>query len=338
MSKSSMRDVARHAGVSVATVSHVINNTRFVAPDTRARVLESIRQLDYSPDAMARSFKTGRKNLVGFIVPDIANEFFSTIIEEAESVIAKKNMRLIVVNTKETKQREVDHLHALSSGIVDGLIVASTMESYGEFAKTLSTPLPMVFIDRSLQGCPCDTITISNYDSIYAGMETLIREGHTRIGYIAGLMRLSTTAERLAAYRDAMEDYRLPVEEGFVQYGDSMSRSAVPHVARLLELGCTAVVVGNNVMADDVLYYLNEHDVKIGHGFSMIGYDDTDKANYNMRRMHMVRQPAKELGRTAGKQILERIECPEGPVKNIVLHADFVPRRSPLLAGSTAGY
>lgn len=320
-------DVASQAGVSAATVSHVINNTRFVTPATREKVLTAIKALDYSPDAMARSFKTGRKNLIGFIAPDIANEFFSTIIEEVESVIAKKNIRLIVVNTKETEQREADHLHALSSGIVDGLIVASTMESYEEFSRTLSAPLPMVFIDRYLSDCPCDIITISNYDSIYTGVETLIREGHTRIGYITGLMRLSTTEERLSAYRDAMRANHLPVENGFVQHGDSMSCSAVPHVARLLELGCTAVVVGNNVMADDVLYYLNEHDIKIGQGFSMIGYDDTDRANYNMRRMHMVRQPAKELGRTAARQILERIEFPDAPAKNITLQAEFIPRR-----------
>ena len=85
-------------------------------------------------------------------------------------------------------------------------------------------------------------------------------------------------------------------------------------------------------MADDVLYYLNEHDIKIGHGFSMIGYDDTDHTNYNLRRMHMVRQPAKDLGRLAGQQILERMEFPDRPIKNIVLQASFVPRRQSQLS------
>lgn len=164
-----MRDVARHAGVSVATVSHVINNTRFVSPDTKARVLKSIQELDYSPDATARSFKTGRRNLIGFVVPDIANSFFATIIEESESVIARKGFRLIVVNTKETKQREADHLRALTSGVVDGLIVASTMENYLEFSQNISSSLPIVFIDRSLEGSLCDTIMIQNYNAVYRG-------------------------------------------------------------------------------------------------------------------------------------------------------------------------
>ena len=191
------------------------------------------------------------------------------------------------------------------------------MENYTEFAQNISSPLPIVFIDRSLEGSLCDTIMIQNYNAVYRGVESLIQEGHTKIGYISGLPRLSTTIERLSAYRDAMKNYGLPIEDGFVQRGDSMSRSAVPHLAHLLELGCTAVVVGNNVMADDVLYYLNEHDIKIGRGFSIIGYDDTDHTNYNMRRMHMVRQPAKDLGRLAGQQILERMEFPDRPIKTL---------------------
>ena len=327
MPKASMRDVARHAGVSVATVSHVINETRFVAPETRQRVLDSIKTLRYIPDTMARSFKTGHKNLVGFIVPDIANVFFSTIIEEVENVLANKNMRLVVVNTKETRHRERGHLQVLTSGMVDGLIVASTMESYEEFSKNLPAPLPMVFIDRLLPGCGCDTITISNYAAVYAGVEQLIREGHTRIGFISGLMRLSTSVERLTAYRDAMADYHLPVEEDFVQHGDSMSNSAAPPLTRLLGLGCTAAVVGNNIMVDDVLFYLSEHEIHLGRDFAIMGwYDDTDHLAYNQRRMHLVRQPSKELGRVAGNRVLERIANPELPVQNIVLQAEFIPK------------
>ncbi|SDM63033.1 LacI family DNA-binding transcriptional regulator [Acetanaerobacterium elongatum] len=328
MPKANMRDVAKYANVSVATVSHVINNTRFVAEETRQRVLASIVELGYSPDAMARIFKTGRKNLIGFIVPDIANEFFSTIIEEVEGVIGKENFKLIVSNTKETKSREAENIRVLASGIVDGLIIASTMESYHELEKLIPEGLPMVFIDRALPDCPCDTITISNYQSVYQGVEALILEGHSKIGYITGLPRLSTTAERLSAYRDAMEAYHLPVEEGFVQTGDSMSKSAVLHVDALIGIGCTALVVSNNVMADDVLYYLNEKDIKIGRDIAILGYNDGDRVNYNMRRMHMVRQPTVALGRTAGQQILDRIANVNLPVRHTMLQSTFVKREN----------
>ncbi|WP_250230287.1 LacI family DNA-binding transcriptional regulator [Anaeropeptidivorans aminofermentans] len=328
MSKANMRDVAEHAKVSVATVSHVINNTRFVADETKKRVLKSIEELDYIPDAMARIFKTGKKNLIGFVVPDIANAFFATIIEEIENVISTQNYRLIVVNTKETESREAEHIRALSSGIVDGLIIASTMKDFDQIKSALSTDIPLVFIDRELPGCNCDTITISNYDSIFQGIQTLVMSGHTKIGYIAGLMRLSTTEERLSAYKDAMKHFGLPLEENFIQYGDSMSQSAIPSLLKLLDMKCTAVIASNNVMSDDVIYYLSDKDIKIGKDLEIIGYNDTGHENYQMRKVHMVSQPVKEMGRLAGKQILKRICLLEDSPKNIILQSAFVPRNN----------
>lgn len=323
-----MRDVAEHANVSVATVSHVINNTRFVSDETKKRVLKSIEELDYIPDAMARIFKTGKKNLIGFIVPDIANAFFATIIEEIENVISKQNYRLIVVNTKETESREAEHIRALSSGIVDGLIIASTMKDFGQIKAALSTDIPLVCIDRELPGCTCDTITVSNYDSIFQGIQTLVAAGHKKIGYIAGLMHLSTTVERLSAYKDAMKHFSLSLEENCIQYGDSMSQSAIPSLLKLLDMECTAVIASNNVMSDDVIYYLSDKDIKIGNDLEIIGYNDTGHENYQMRKVHMVSQPVKEMGRLAGKQILKRVCMLDDAPKNIILQSAFVPRNN----------
>ena len=128
MANASMRDVAAKAGVSVATVSHVINNTRFVADSTREKVQAAIQELNYNPDTMARIFKTGRTNLVGFVVPNISDPFFATLIEEVESVLSRQNYRLIVTNSHEDEQREIENLRFLSNGLVDGIIVASAAE------------------------------------------------------------------------------------------------------------------------------------------------------------------------------------------------------------------
>ena len=119
MAKARISDVARLAGVSTATVSHVINNTRFVSEATRKRVLQSIAELDYSPNEMARILKTGKKKLIGFIVPDISNEYFSALIEEVERTVASQSYKLIVTNTRENEQNELDSIRALTSGMVD---------------------------------------------------------------------------------------------------------------------------------------------------------------------------------------------------------------------------
>ncbi len=321
LARSSMKEVAAMAGVSVATVSHVINDTRFVSEETRKKVMDSIKKLDYSPDQMARIFKTGRRNLIGFIAPDISNIFFARIIEEVESTIGHKGYRLIVSNTKETQEREMESIKILANGIVDGLIIASTMSSYHQLEPLLSNDLPCVFIDRALLDCPNDIITISNYRAVFIATETLINAGHRRIGYIAGLSRLSTTTERLQAYQDAMETYHLPVEDSFVCMGNSMRNGAGEFVEKLITAGCTAMIVSNNAMADDVLFFLAEHNLK--NKIALVGYNDSGYQSYGMRSIYTVCQPAADLGRAAGAQIMERIAKPDMQTREIILQATF---------------
>lgn len=325
--KTSMRDVAEHAGVSIATVSHVLNKTRFVSPDTEQRVLDSIDTLDYYPDPTARSFKTGKRNLTGIIVPDISNRFWALIIEVVENILAENGTRLIIVNTKENEQRELDNVRLLAGGLVDGLIIASTLGSFDALKSAVPTDFPMVFIDRTLPDCICDTIVISNYNAMYQGVSGLIDAGHTRIGYIAGLMHLSTTAERLEAYHQAMADHQLIVSNEFVQMGDSMSNSAVQPLHTLLECGCTALVVSNNVMADDVLFYLAERNIKLGSDIEILGYNEDGRQDYNLRRMNLIVQPCRELGELAAQQILERIAGLDAPPRNTALHSTLLVRK-----------
>lgn len=326
--KANMRDVAAHAGVSVATVSHVLNHTRFVAEETRDRVMDSVRVLGYVPDPTARSFKTGRRNLAGFIVPDIANPFWSTIIEAIETVLAEAGIHLLILNTKETQEREADGLRMLGSGMVDGLIVASTMDNFQQIRQLVPADLPMVFVDRTLPGCTCDTITISSHRAVFDGVSHMIRRGHSRVGYITGLPRLSTTAERLNAYLEAMNAAHLPVDEGFIQRGDSMSRSAVGLVQNILKAGCTALVVSNNVMASDVLFYLAEQDIKVGRDIDLLGYDEDTHQDYNLRRMDLISQPCAELGQIAAAQLLERISTPDLPQRSTILRSSLLHKIS----------
>ena len=216
MNRVGIQDVARHAGVSTATVSYIINNKKSVSAETRKRVERSIKELGYKPNAIAQSFKTGKKNLIAFIVPDIANNFFSTLIEEIEGVLASRHYKLMILNTKETKIREIESINAVSSGIVDGIILASTMDSYSEIKSILPQSIPTILIDRELKDCPADSITVNCHDAVCKGVEDLIGKGHRKIGYITGLMHISTTVERLDAYKETMQQHGLcdPAQAG----------------------------------------------------------------------------------------------------------------------------
>ena len=327
MDKSGIRDVAKRAGVSIATVSHVLNNTRFVTEDTRHKVLEAIEALDYHPNAIARSLKTRRYNLIAFVVPDIANAFFATLIEEVENIIAEKGYRLIVVNTKETQSREIENLRALANGIVDGFIIASTLSSYADIEKVVPPDVPKVFIDRILPRCPCDTITVTNYEAMFKGVSHLIRMGHRNIGYITGIPRISTTSERLKAYRAAMEASHLPTE-GLIRIGDSMSTCVSTNLDALLEAHCTALVVSNNVMATEAMLQLLDRGLRASKDIDLLGYKDSEQAQYGLQHMHLIVQPTIDLARAAGRQIIERIESPDLPVRQTVIQAVFSPRNA----------
>lgn len=325
MAKVSIRDVARHAGVSTATVSHVINNTRFVKDETRLLVQKSIEELHYSPDATARSFKTGKKNLIAFIVPDISNAFFATLIEEVETVISREGFKLLVINTKETKTREADNLKLLSSGIVDGFILASTMESCSEISGLVPANIPVILVDRDLPGSPYDSVTVANYQSVYKSVEYLLQKGHSKIGFMTGLPRLSTTKERLEAYRDAMEKHQL-FSDDLVCAGTSMTALVAENLDKLLSRGCTALVISNNIMAIEAMMILNQRGIR--DTIELVGYKDSEQAQYGLQHMSLIHQPVVDLGRAAGKQLLERLAHPDLPVQKLLLHADFIPQES----------
>lgn len=327
MSKVSMRDVAKRAGVSVATVSHVLNNTRFVSDETRERVMESIRALDYSIDAAARSFKTGKRYIIGFIVPDIANPFFATLIEEVENVLDTAGYKLIVINTKETPERELDNIRALANGSVDGFIVASTLSTAEELESVVPEDMPVVLIDRRLEGFPSDTIVTDNYRAMTKGVEHLIRAGHTRIGFITGIERISTTEERLAGYEKAMAGHNLSTE-GLIRKGNSMSDCVAQELPVLLDRECTAIVVGNNVMAAEAMCMLLDRGILPGRGIEILGYKDHEMAQYGLQHMNIIAQPTVAMGRVAGRRMLKRLKDPDAPGEVIVIPSAFIPHRS----------
>lgn len=326
MSTTNMRDVAKHAGVSIATVSHVINNTRYVKEETRKKVMESIKALDYSPNALARSFKTGRRNLIAFIVPDIASPFFSTMIEEVEAVITPKGYHLLICNTKERRDQEADTLRILANGMVDGFIIASTFASYDPISKMLPTNTPIVFVDRSLENCPCDTLLIDNYQAIRTGTDLLIRQGHSRIAFISGTFDLSTTCERKTAYEDAMTAHGLSTE-GLIYLANPLNRYFSENLASILQNDITAILAPNAAITTEVLALLVEFGYVPGKDIELIGYKESDQPQYIAPNIHLVSQPSEALGRAAGQQILERLDHPDMSVRRTILTATFTPHK-----------
>lgn len=323
---SSIKDVARMAGVSVATVSHVINETRFVTDATRAKVLWAIDELQYSTNILARKFKTGSRDTVGFVVPDIVNGYFATLIEQVEEVLQARGFRLIVCNTREDVARELDTLRMLSSGVVDGLVVASTLDDYQQMDHVLPQDFPVVLVDRTLKNAPVDTISTDNSGAIHDGVTALIERGHHRIGFMASVRHLSTTAERVQAYRAALEEHSIPWDEHLIRYSESLTDPVKASADVLLELGCTAIVASNNMLTGRLVAALHTGNW-LPREIKILGYRDPVHFGFFGDEAEWLEEPIGEMGRLAGEAIVRRMSDPSVERLATVLKASFVAQR-----------
>ena len=329
--KVTISDVARLAGVSTATVSHTINNTRYVSEETKEKVYQAIAELGYTPDASARSFRTGKKRTIGFIVPDISNKFFGTMIEAVENYLSAHGYHLIIANTKEDAAREETNIRLLSAGLVDGLLVASTMEEFEQFDRLIPAGFPVVLVDRTFEAKKYSSLCVSNFQPIYRSVCRLAAKGAKRIGIVGGLPRLSSTKERISAYQQAVADCGLPQDEALIRYGDSMENSVQACLDALLAEKCDAIVVCQGLMASETVIYLHQKGIKLAEDIDLVSLVDYDSNFYELysRRMDCIVQPVEELGTAAGEQILSRVENPEAPVFEKVLTSAYRPYDTP---------
>lgn len=328
--KVTISDVARLAGVSTATVSHTINNTRYVSTETKDKVYRAIAELGYTPDASARSFRTGKKKTVGFIVPDISNKYFATMIEVVENYLSARGYHLIIANTKESMEREETNIRLLTAGLVDGLLVASTMDDFQRFDELIPSGFPVVLADRTFPVKKYASVTVSNFQPIYRAVSRLAGKGCRRVGLIAGLERLSSSQDRVSAYREAVADFGLEQSEDLIRYNDLKEDCALRCLDHLVvDQECDALLVCQGAMATTAFSCLNITGK--AKDLELVGFVDYDAGFYDPYYVGADRivQPVEALAEAAGEQILQRIEEPDAPVFEKILTSDYKPFQEP---------
>lgn len=310
--KSTIRDVALHAGVSTATVSHVLNGTRFVKSDTRERVLQSIQELNYNPNITARVLKTGKKMLIGFVVPNIRDDFFSTIIEECEQVLSEQDFRLLIMNTHEDPQREKACLNYLSSGAVDGILLASTMKKYKCVEDVLHGSLPVVCLDRYPVGCTSDIVRVNTDDALEQGLLQCIERGCKKIAFFDVHAYISTSVERRVLYQAVMEEHGL--EPHLFPLADITNQTFDTYLNEIVQQGYDAVVAPNNYTTIGTLNYMLANHLTVGKDIQLLAFQDTIKPYVLLHNAYVVKQPTQRMGREAARLMLKRLSDPDMPV------------------------
>lgn len=318
-----IKEVAAKAGVSSATVSHVINGTRYVSEETTERVMGAIKELSYVPNAAGRSFKMGKRCTIGFIIPNIANSFFSTIIEEIETVIGQKGYSLLLSNTKESKERELNAIRTLSSGMVDGLIIASTHQDYKDIAAVIPENFPVICVDRILENNLTDSVFISSQNAIYEAVKKLLESGHKKLGFIAQNNLRSPNIERLGSFKKAIETLGVSEDRIRIEYTDVGANHIFRLGDRLYQEEVTGIITANNLLTLDFIRWSLERKLILNKDIEVVGYytEEVFPTLLNVSSIHM---PTKSMGTLAGELILNRLQYPKAPINHHVLYATFI--------------
>lgn len=314
---SSLTDVARAAGVSIATVSRVISHPEKVAPRTQAGVRKAMHDLDYRPNRVARRLRQrgGKRHLLGLIIPDIQNPFFAEIARGVEDVAYANQFAVMLCNSDEDAKKESFYLEVMRAESVDGIILPPLNDRDPHVIKIAESGMPIVTVDRSLSDSAIDKVEVDNRQGAFDAVAHLIKKGHRRVGLITGPIDISTSRDRKLGYEQALGANDIPLDPKYMRTGDNKQASGVVLAGELLDLEArpTALFVGNNLMAVGAIEAIHRRGLKIPKDVAIIGFDDLPWADVLDPPLTVVRQPAYEVGRTAAELLLKRLDSPNSP-------------------------
>jgi LacI family transcriptional regulator, galactose operon repressor len=325
-----MADVAREAGVSMTTVSHVLNGTRPVNEKTTKRVHAAIERTGYRPNSIARALAGARTQSIGLAISGISNPYFMDVIAAIEAEAAKHGFTILLGDTHDEPQKELQMVQELVLRHVDGLLLAPSPGAQDKALKYLSQQsAPVVLVDRFLP-LEVDQVGTENEQPAAELVGHMIELGHRRIGLVAGLQGLSTTEERIRGFRQALEHAGIPTDSRLIAHGASQHEPARAAVHRLLDLRDppTALVAGNNAMTIGVLHALRERGLSVPDDIALVGFDDFAWSDLFHPRLTVIAQPTAAIGSQAVQLLLARLEEPTAPVQKMRLTPTLVHRDS----------
>jgi LacI family purine nucleotide synthesis repressor len=326
-----IKDVARLAGVSTTTVSHVINKTRFVAETTQQKVMEAVKELNYAPSAVARSLKCNTTRTVGMLVTQSTNPFLAEVIDGFESYCYRQGYTLILCNTSGIYEKQRDYVRMLAEKRVDGIFVLCSDMS-PELQEMLDghADIPKVIMDWGHGEYLSDKIIDNSESGGYMATKYLLERGHRDIFCLSGHLDKTLCIERIEGYRRALEEFGVTFCQDKILEGNFECDTAVEAADKILALEKrpTAVFCFNDIMALGLMSRLQEKGVRIPEDISVIGYDNIDLAAYYSPPLTTVHQPKRRVGKTAFEILLERIKNKEHDRRIFAMQPEIVSRKS----------
>ena len=320
-----LRQVATLAGVSTATVSHVLNGNYKVSPKLHARVMKVIKDLNYQPNDFARSLKTNRSKTVGMVVTDMTNPFYGAAVRGAEDVLGREGYTLLIGNSDEDPAKEESYYRIFKAKRAEGLIIVTCPTPYPPtyLLRHVIEEMPVVTLNRDYPGLQADTVVSDSLEGSYQAVLHLLEAGHRRIGIITGQRNNIAAARRLQGYERALTDHQVKYQEELIQEGDFSDPCTGYNAAmKLLTMKNrpSALFICNVRMTMGGLKAIHELGMKMPAELALVSFDDEEWFESVKPRISGVAQPAYELGVRAAEIVMERIKgkLPKSPCRKVL--------------------
>lgn len=305
---STIKDVAKLANVSVGTVSRYLNGYR-IKEENKIKIEQAIAALNFKSNPIARGLRTNKTYTVGVLIPRITDIFCTQVIEGIEEILNPLNYSIVVCSANDDLQKQNERLMYLRDKIVDGIIVMPVTSAALEVEHIMNDGIPLVLIDRLVEGCKLDAVVCDNVNGAYSAVEMIINKGHRKIGIISGPEEIYTAQERLTGYRRALKDYNIDVNEDYIVYAEYKKDGGIDAFNRLLQLDDppTAIFTTNYPITVNSMKTMLEKGLKIGEDISLCGYDQTELFQMFNPPVSVVVQPCREIGINAAELLLKRM-------------------------------
>ncbi len=325
-----MVDVARIADVSLTTVSRVVNGHPNIRDDTRVRVRAAMDELGYVAHVSARALASGRSQMIGLLTQEVANAFSYAVISGVDEQVAEHDYDFLLCTTHTRREKEAEYVARLSHGMVDGLLIVLPrgLPDYVEQLK--ADAFPFVLIDYDAEAPGCSVVNATNRSGTRDAIRHLLDLGHRRIGFITGRPNVGATTERLAGFLEAMAEASLSVRDEDIVPGTFMEPGGYAAAMALLARPerPTAIFASSDAAAIGALRAARQIGLSIPGDLSLVGFDDIPEALYVTPSLTTVRQPLREMGRAAVRQLMGLVDQPARPPARLVLETELIIRES----------
>jgi len=333
--RATIRDVAKLAQVSPITVSRVVNNQGYVSPQTRQRVERAVAELHYIPNSLSQSLRYQKTDMITLLVSDVANPFWTTITRGVEDVCRHHGLSVILCNTDEDSLKLENYVRSLLQRQVDGFIISATTQDAAVVRMIEDSHIPVVLVDRVLEGVPSPAVYSDNEAGAYALTRHLIELGHEAIVMISGSLLQSTSVQRIRGYHQAMAQAGLSEQVIPTSYTQQSGYDTVMHLFRVAHPHPTALVAGNNFIAFGALTALEELGLRVPDDVSLVAFDDTQFQIFPKPFLTTAAQNPYHLGQEAAALLVQRLQALEDvPLQDVILPIELIVRRSTARPGA----